>query len=225
CAFCLFVIKKIESLLPTNVTEDALKKLMEEVCDLLPQSHKDQCDDFIAKYGTAIVEFLLSSAAPHTICALLHLCLFEEQTLPAHAGDPLPTPEPSPPSDCESCRTLAALSRLNNGPNATQPESSAFLRSVCSLYPNAVPKCDAFTKIYGPRLEKVLGNQLGGRHVCETAELCVPQQKMELLGKERCTWGPRYWCMDAQTAHRCGNLAFCQKFMWKDSNLHLTERV
>ncbi|XP_011613996.1 surfactant protein Bb [Takifugu rubripes] len=206
CALCLFVIKKLESLLPTNVTEDALIKLMGEVCDLLPESYKDQCDDFIAKYGTQIVEFLLSSAAPHTICMLLHVCLYEEQAVP----------EPSLPSDCESCRTLAVLSRLNNGPNSTQPETSSFLQSVCVHYPNAIPKCEAFTKIYGPQLQKVFGNQMGSKHVCETAELCVPQQKVEPLGKERCTWGPSYWCKDVQTAQRCGNLAFCEKFMWKE---------
>lgn len=136
--------------------QDALIKLMGEVCDLLPESYKNQCDDFIAKYGTEIVEFLLSSAAPHTICTLLHLCLFEEQTVPgqshwtvswvllaridSHAPDPLLTTEPSLPSDCESCRTLAVLSRLNNGPNSTQPETSSFLQSVCFLYPNAIPK-------------------------------------------------------------------------------------
>lgn len=58
---------------------------MGEVCDLIPESYKDQCDDFIAKYGTQIVEFLLSSAAPHTICTLLHLCLYEEQAVPGQS--------------------------------------------------------------------------------------------------------------------------------------------
>lgn len=48
--------------------------------------------------------------------------------------------EPSLPSDCESCRTLAVLSRLTNGPNSTQPETSSFLQSVCFHYPNAIPK-------------------------------------------------------------------------------------
>lgn len=54
-------------------------KIMGEVCDLVPESYKDRCDDFVDKYGVQIVEFLLSSAAPHTICSLLHLCLFKEQ--------------------------------------------------------------------------------------------------------------------------------------------------
>lgn len=66
--------------------QDALMKLMAEVCDLIPQSYKDQCDDFIDKYGAEIVEFLLSSAAPHTICTLLHVCWFKEQTVPGQSS-------------------------------------------------------------------------------------------------------------------------------------------
>lgn len=58
----------------------------------------------------------------------------------SHTASPLLTPEPSLPSDCESCRTLALLGRLHNGPNSTQPETSSFLQSACFLYPNAIPK-------------------------------------------------------------------------------------
>uniref|UniRef100_UPI0037E989FD surfactant protein Bb n=1 Tax=Semicossyphus pulcher TaxID=241346 RepID=UPI0037E989FD len=205
CSLCVLVIKKLETLLPENMTEDALMKLMEEVCDLIPQSYKDECDDFVDKYGAQIVEFLLSSAAPHTICTLLHLCMFQEQTVP----------EVHLPSDCDSCRTLAVLSRLHLGPNSTQPETSSFLQSVCVLHPNAIPKCEAFTKIYGSKLEKVLGNQMDVPYACERADLCIASKTVEPLGKNRCTWGPNYWCKDVQTAKKCGNQAFCEKFMWK----------
>lgn len=61
-------------------------KLMVDVCDLVPESYKERCDDFVDNYGKQIVEFLLSSAAPHTICTLLHLCLFEEQTVPGQSA-------------------------------------------------------------------------------------------------------------------------------------------
>uniref|UniRef100_A0A8D3B0N8 Surfactant protein Bb n=1 Tax=Scophthalmus maximus TaxID=52904 RepID=A0A8D3B0N8_SCOMX len=180
CTLCLFIMKKLETLLPKNMTEDTLMKLMGEVCYLLPQSYKDQCDDFVSKYGVQIVEFLLLSAAPHTICTLLHLCLFEEQLLP----------EVNLPSDCESCRTLAVLSRLHLGPNSTEPETSSFLQSVCVRHPNAIPKCNAFSKIYGSRLQKVLGNQMDVPHACERADLCVASKKLEQLGKRRCDRPP-----------------------------------
>ncbi|XP_034397320.1 surfactant protein Bb [Cyclopterus lumpus] len=206
CTLCLYIINRLETLLPKNMTEDALMKIMEEVCDLVPQSYKDQCDDFVDKYGTQIVEFLLSSAAPHAICSLLHVCLFKEQ----------PVPELFLPSDCDFCRTLAALSRLQLGLNATESQTSSFLQSVCVHHPNAIPKCEAFTKIYGSRLQKVLGNQMDGQHACERADLCVAAKKLEPLGKNRCTWGPSYWCQSIQTAQKCGNHAFCEKYMWKE---------
>ena len=142
--------------------QDALMKLMEDVCDLVPESYQERCDDFVSKYGEQIVEFLLSSAAPHTICTLLHLCLFEEQTVPGQlhfcdkyirlsfVSSSWPEPHTSTalmissevflPSDCESCRTLAVLSRLHLGPNSTEPQTSSFLQSVCVHHPNAIPK-------------------------------------------------------------------------------------
>ncbi|KAF7669631.1 hypothetical protein LDENG_00166770 [Lucifuga dentata] len=205
CTLCMFIIKKLENLLPKNMTEDALRKLMGEICDLIPHSYKEECDDFIAKYGTQIIDFLLSSAAPHTICTLLHLCFFKES-----AGR-----EMSLPSDCESCRTLAVLSRLHLGLNSTEPQTSSFLQSVCLHYPNAIPKCEVFTKIYSSRLDKILGNQKDFPDACERADLCAVKKSLEPLGKDRCTWGPKYWCKDVKTAQACGNLAFCEKHMWK----------
>lgn len=210
CSFCLFIIKKLESLLPTNMTEETLMKLMEEICDLIPKSYTEQCEDFVAKYGREVVEFLLSSAAPHTICTLLHLCIFKEQTLPV--------PEALPASECDSCRTLAVLSRLHLAPNSTRPETSSFLQSVCSRHPNAIPKCEVFTKVFGSRLQEVLGQQMEGTYACERADLCVATRHEGdmLLGGNPCTWGPSYWCKNMKTAQRCGNQAFCEKHMWKE---------
>lgn len=78
------------------------------------------------------------------------------------------------------------------GSNSTQSETSSFLQSVCFHYPNAIPKvwpsvhtshpsvrrwavqsllcsfqCEAFTKIYGSQLQKVLGNQKDATRACE----------------------------------------------------------
>ncbi|XP_029493774.2 prosaposin-like isoform X1 [Oncorhynchus nerka] len=204
CTFCVYLMKKLESMLPTEKTEDAIVKLMGEVCGLLPASYKDQCEDFINKYGKEIVDFLLSSAAPHSICALLHLCLFQET----------PSMEMPLPSDCDSCRTLAVLSRLHLGLNATEPQTSSFLQSVCLQHPNAIPKCEMFTKLYGPRLQKVLGSQMDAPDTCERADMCVAVKEQHLLGKNQCTWGPSYICRDLKTAQGCGMVDFCQKLMW-----------
>lgn len=163
--------------------QDALKKLMAEVCDLVPESYTDQCNDFVDKYGVQIVEFLLSSAAPHTICSLLHLCLFNEKPVPGQwhvyhecicpyfvskSDLYLKLPQPHQvnsdfpevffPSDCESCRILAVLSRLHLGLNSTEPQTSSFLQSVCVNHPNAIPKVWSLKKISFSRITKSFRN-------------------------------------------------------------------
>lgn len=208
CALCVLVVKKLETLLPKNMTEDAIRALLAEVCSLVPQSYKDQCDEFVQKYGDEIVDFLMSSAAPHTLCTLLHLCLLNDT----------PAPHASVPSDCDSCRTLSVLSRLHLGlsKDLNQTESwSSFLQSVCALHPRAIPKCEAFTRVYSSQLHRVLGQQLDAPDACERAALCAPLREASPLGQRRCTWGPSYWCRDVKTAQECGNQAFCKKFVWK----------
>ncbi|KAJ8005641.1 hypothetical protein DPEC_G00120040 [Dallia pectoralis] len=205
CTFCVYILKKLESMLPTERTEEAVVKLMGEVCDLLPASYTEQCNDFINKYGKEIIEFLLSSAAPHTVCVLLHLCLFQEN----------PRWENSLPTDCDSCHTLAVLSRLHLGLNATEPQTASHLQSVCQEHPNAIPKCDTFIALYGPRLRKVLGRQLEVPDACERADVCVAVKQQPLLGKNHCTWGPSYVCKDMKTTLECGMVDLCQQFIWK----------
>ncbi|XP_023651844.1 surfactant protein Bb [Paramormyrops kingsleyae] len=205
CTFCVFVIKKIESLLPKERTEDAVVKVMDEVCDLLPSSYKDECDNFVNKYGKDAVEFLLSYAAPHTICTLLHLCLFQESPLPMETI----------PSDCDTCRTLAALTRVQLGSNATETETSGFFGSVCLLYPQAVPKCELFIQRYGPVLQGVLGKEGSTLDNCGRADLCVTVRRVEPLGRNHCTWGNNYRCRDEKIAQECNCVAFCQKYIWK----------
>lgn len=204
CTFCIFLMKKLEDLVPKERTEDAVVKAMETVCDHLPGSYKDQCDEFVKKYGKEVVDFLLSSVAPHTICAFLHLCLFEET----------PKMEMPQPSDCQSCRTLAVLGRLYLGLNSTEYLTSSFLQSVCLHYPNAIPKCEVYTRVHGSKLRRVLENQIKGSEACERVGMCTAVKEHTPLGKDPCTRGPRYLCRDIETAQACRSVAFCKKFMW-----------
>ncbi|KAG7480825.1 hypothetical protein MATL_G00060400 [Megalops atlanticus] len=204
CTFCIFLIKKLESMLPKERTEEAVVKMLDQVCSVLPESVKEQCEDFINKYGKEVIDFLLSSAAPHTICVMLHLCLVRE----------LPLVETPAPNDCESCQTLAVLSQLHLGPNTTEHQTSSFLGSVCLMYPFAVPKCEVFTQRYGPRLQRILGKQGSTLDMCGKEDLCVAVKEVKMLGADHCTWGNNYRCRDMKMALECNSVQFCQKFVW-----------
>lgn len=90
CSFCLFLIKTLEDLLPRQRTEDAVAKLLEEICHILPSIYQDQCESVVGKFTKTVLDAILSYATPQAICALLHLCDGQETdatdpcTLPAY---------------------------------------------------------------------------------------------------------------------------------------------
>ncbi|XP_045922977.1 prosaposin isoform X2 [Micropterus dolomieu] len=81
CSFCIFLLKTLEGLLPKERTEDAVIKLLEEICHILPSSYRDQCEAVIGKFGKTVLEAILGYATPQAICALIHLCEGQEAPL------------------------------------------------------------------------------------------------------------------------------------------------
>ncbi|XP_062399595.1 surfactant protein Bb [Sardina pilchardus] len=166
CALCVLLLQKMENLLPKERTEEEIVEAMGKVCSMLPDKYSEKCNDFLQKYGKQVIDFLLSDAAPHTICVLLHLCLFEE----------VPPREYALASDCTSCLSLSALMRFHLGRNATETQTASLLQNICQRHPNAVPQCEAFIQLYGPRLPSILGKQHGGRDACEKEDFCQSQR-------------------------------------------------
>lgn len=147
CTFCLFFIKTLESMLPKERTAEMIENLLDKICDHLPEHYKEKCDTFIETYGKKLIELLLSSLSPHTICAALGLCLFPDTPMTLS-------------TDCDSCRILAVLSRFHLGHNTTEIQTSDLLQKICHLHPDAIPHCEGFVKLHGHRLLKSDGKQL-----------------------------------------------------------------
>lgn len=78
CSFCIFLFKTLEELLPKERTEGAVIKLLEEICHILPASHRHQCEAVIDKYSKTVLDAILGYATPQAICALIHMCKGQE---------------------------------------------------------------------------------------------------------------------------------------------------
>lgn len=61
-----------------NLFQETVVKLLEKICDHMPEHYKEQCTDILENYGKQIIDFLLTSATPHAICMFLHLCLVQD---------------------------------------------------------------------------------------------------------------------------------------------------
>ncbi|XP_061655536.1 prosaposin-like [Phyllopteryx taeniolatus] len=78
CSFCIFFIKTLDDLLLKERTEEAVVKLMEDVCHILPISYRDQCEVVIGTFSKTLLDALLSYATPNAICSLIRLCQSQE---------------------------------------------------------------------------------------------------------------------------------------------------
>ncbi|TNN71318.1 Prosaposin [Liparis tanakae] len=61
--------------------QEAVIKLLEQMCRVLPSSYRDQCEAVIGSYSKAVLDAILSYATPQVICALIQLCQVQEAPL------------------------------------------------------------------------------------------------------------------------------------------------
>ncbi|RNA12359.1 proactivator polypeptide-like [Brachionus plicatilis] len=74
CSLCLYVAEMIDNKLKENKTEEQITKELLLVCNLFPDTLKDQCSAFINEYGPYVVQLIASDLDPDVTCAALKLC-------------------------------------------------------------------------------------------------------------------------------------------------------
>ncbi|RVE65705.1 hypothetical protein OJAV_G00119490 [Oryzias javanicus] len=57
---------------------EAVTKLLEKICHILPASYRGQCQAIVDKFSKTVMDAFIHYATPETICALLHMCKQEE---------------------------------------------------------------------------------------------------------------------------------------------------
>ncbi|RXN21335.1 prosaposin-like isoform X2 [Labeo rohita] len=204
CSVCTYVVSTLEYLFPRQRTQSIITVLLESLCSEFPLI-QSQCNKMVEKYVQLLVDMLLNNTSPNFICTLLHFC--EKWERPINAATAL--------SDCDSCLTLAVLTRVHLGSNATERQAASFLDTVCQLHPSAMPKCETFVQRHGDQLHEILSKQQGALDICKRANLCVSGGKESVIAADPCSLGPIYTCRDLQTAVECGAVSFCQKNMWE----------
>uniref|UniRef100_A0A9J8BVV2 Surfactant protein Ba n=1 Tax=Cyprinus carpio carpio TaxID=630221 RepID=A0A9J8BVV2_CYPCA len=205
CSVCTYIVSTLEYLFPRERTQSIITVLLESLCREFPPLFQPQCNKMVEKYVQLLVDMLLNNTSPNFICTLLHLCEIQER--PVKAAEVL--------SDCDSCLTLAVLTRLHLGSNATELQAASFLNTVCQLHPSAMPKCETFVQRHGNQLSVFLSKQQGALDICKKANWCVSGEKEPVVAADPCSFGPIYSCRDLQTAVDCGVVSFCQKNMWE----------
>ncbi|KAK7126014.1 hypothetical protein R3I93_021406 [Phoxinus phoxinus] len=203
CSVCTYVVSTLGFLFPRERTQSIITILLESLCREFPPLIQPQCNKLVEKYVQLLVDMLLNNTSPNFICTLLRLCEIRKRPINA----------PPALSDCDSCLTLAVLTRMRLGSNATERQAASFLDTVCQLHPGAMPKCDAYVQHHGRQLRALLSKPQGPLDMCKRANLCVSGEE-PVIAADPCTLGLDYICRDLQTAVDCGAVSFCQKNVW-----------
>ncbi|NXF31766.1 SAP protein, partial [Nyctibius bracteatus] len=210
CEVCQLAVKVAESLLENNVTEEQLVNDIEKVCYMLPHGVIGQCKDFVDSYGKAVVIMLLEATDPAAICTMLHCC---PRSGDAHRGATA-LEQLAAGAFCNVCQIVITYFDNELLQNETLAELSDMLEKGCELLPTPLTgKCEALVVQYEPAAVRLLVQMMDPNFVCTKLRAC-DSPKEDLLGLDRCAWGPHYWCKNMATAVECHAVEHCRRHLW-----------
>uniref|UniRef100_A0A8C5PPD9 Prosaposin n=1 Tax=Leptobrachium leishanense TaxID=445787 RepID=A0A8C5PPD9_9ANUR len=176
----------------------AILKALEQVCHNVPGTYKHKCDHFVEVYSPDIIRLLEQDFPPILLCRMLNICS-QGQSANFELNSALATSV----GDCKICKMFVEYMDIILNKNATKQRILKELEKICSCFPKSLQsQCSDMISEYEPLLLEILLQMLNPDHVCQMVGMC-PSSKLPLLGTDKCTLGPSYWCKDMSTAALC----------------------
>ncbi|KAJ3425619.1 hypothetical protein M0812_28064 [Anaeramoeba flamelloides] len=159
CIACTTVVGFVEKFLAEGNTEEEIIKLLEDVCQFLPNSYKSICDSIIEQYLPAIIQYIEQELPAQKICELIGLCSAEAEE----------------PQDikCIACTTVVGFVEKFLAEGNTEEEIIKLLEDVCQFLPNSYKSiCDSIIEQYLPAIIQYIEQELPAQKICELIGLC-----------------------------------------------------
>jgi len=201
-------MKELDSLLLKNSTEQDIVKGLEKVCSYLPKTISQECNAFVDQYGPMVVKLLVNDLAPGVVCKFIGLCSAKE--VPVNFGQ----------EQCELCKTVIMYINMLLKEQSTVHTIDEILEKVCNYLPGELQKeCTSIIEQYGPIIIQKLDQLVNPQQICSTIGLCKTDGVLghvQLLGADKCTYGPSYWCKTKETAKECQATEHCTIHFWNE---------
>ncbi|XP_032515377.2 uncharacterized protein LOC116768698 [Danaus plexippus] len=160
CTFCQYFLHYIQVELSDENTEEAIKKVVENACDVLPNAIDSTCRQFVSQYGAAVIALLVQEMDPAEVCPTLGLC-------------PKSKVKVSDSPNCALC--LFAVQQVETvlKDNKTEASIRKALDSLCnSLSANMRPACVNFVESHTDQLIEMLIADLTAQEICVFLKMC-----------------------------------------------------
>jgi len=223
CVMCEYAMAEVDKRILTNSTEEEMKRMIDFLCAHLPDTIGDMCIDFIEEHGDQIFDMLVAQMDPKDICTQLGLChgktaksISAEMAVPEELQE---TTQVGLWSTCETCKVVVEYLDKLLEDDTIEESLDNIIDKVCLVVPkNSRKECKTIVDTYGPYLMSEMGELMDKTKVCQTVHLCKPTAgHVHLLGGEKCSWGPSYWCASSQHADACNAVNHCQTKVWMKS--------
>nr|ADK94870.1 saposin isoform 1 [Penaeus monodon] len=209
CVLCEFAMVQVDDLLSENATEDEIIEVVDFICAHMPGVLADDCIGFVEQYADAIIKLLVHELGPKTVCQQIKLCKppsFESMRALINMRM----------DKCQVCEGVVNYidKKLKDGDATTTIDT--VLEEVYRLFPNnAKDTCRSMIEVYGPYVVNLLAELGDSKRVCQAIKFCPHHTSEPLLGAEKCTWGPSYWCQTKMHATACKATVHCETKVWK----------
>merc|ERR1719427_185439 len=189
----------------THVEED-VKLALEQVCVLMPMTVADDCLTFVDQYTESLVEMLVHGLKPATVCQELTLC--QPPKLPGFMLGPQLSVggriRRSVTTDKKHQHTCMVCAALHHNPTNHAHVCDTAARDLPDL------PADHCSWVSG-KLQ-----QLDADPAARPSDVCGQVHApcgadSGLVGSNRCTWGPSFWCDKHINSMSCGVNTWCQE--------------
>ncbi|KAF5275822.1 hypothetical protein FQR65_LT04060 [Abscondita terminalis] len=205
CMVCKLVMRQIEKLLDGKINEDDIISAVDRVCNYLP-SIKGECHNFVAQYGKEIIDFLKLAAEPSEFCSIIALCNVNQFRLEIRK--------------CSVCEVAVdIMAKILQNPKVDKALEHVLQKTCRAFPPKDQEICRTMIEIFGEKIFNMLSTSVEPTEICRDIRLCSASTLRPnihpLLGRQKCTRGPGYWCISEETANECGAIDHCKKKVWK----------
>ncbi|XP_053206950.1 prosaposin-like [Panonychus citri] len=215
CAECLVFAKEIQTKLYDHKTEEEVTKFITNgLCLHFPNKEiKESCKYFVTEYGESAMQMIaLKIFDPHTFCSKeLRVCSKVQSSHESEIESPSSEFDFIDKKIEETCSLCVDMIQKME----SQKDGDEKAKTICSQYKQTEKnaKCIDIADAFGKHFEKMIGFD-SAEKICKTVDLCYTSAHSHLLGGQKCSFGPSYWCNTKAHADACKAVDFCRKKVW-----------
>ncbi|KAK7111881.1 uncharacterized protein [Littorina saxatilis] len=201
CAICRLAMESIDKVIAANATEENLEKDLEGLCDVLPSSVKEPCDQFVKEFTPSLIDLLLQELDAELICNELQIC---NDTAESRYSYTAPIVERAEKEDrakeedsiaCQICELVVGSVDILLGENRSEAAIQKGLDDICNILPTGIrPQCQSFVNEYSVVVVQLLLQELDPVQVCITIGLCQQNQTVKEVEVPAVSESASPWC-------------------------------